>query len=117
MIMLRNITLNASNRVSFRSKLVRTRKFSIVYFWARWCAACRESIEFIRQIYLGTSQKFCIYNVNIGNSSLITNEYNIKCVPTLLFLHKYKVMKRVSGVISNERLSEIIKIFSIKKNH
>ncbi|WGH27098.1 MAG: thioredoxin domain-containing protein [Candidatus Shikimatogenerans bostrichidophilus] len=84
--------------------IIKKKKFSIIDFWAPWCSPCIYIKKIINDIIDIYKKKIFFLKINIDDNNLLSNEYNIKSIPTLIFLKKDKEIKRHIGIISKEDL-------------
>jgi peroxiredoxin len=111
----------------------------LLNFWATWCGPCRFEMPFIQEIYLDPDWQAAgveIIAVNLGESSSeveeflsdngltfpvlldssteVANRYNIRAIPTTLFIDKDGIIKRIdTGAFASaqeidERLLELV---------
>ena len=56
----------------------------LVDFYATWCGPCRQLSPIIEDLAIEYENKIRIIKVNIDESPIKTNEYNIQTVPSLM---------------------------------
>lgn len=77
---------------------------SLVVFKASWCQPCHQLSKVLDSIDLGIP----VTKVDIDNDPLITTEFAIRGVPTLLLIEDNEVKKRKSGFMTAEQLQEFV---------
>jgi len=83
-------------------------KNSIVKFYATWCSNCKvqaKNLAQLNQKELGVS----IYEVNIEKEMELAQAYNIRVVPTTLYIKNGKVISTDLGVKSVGEIKNSIK--------
>ncbi len=80
----------------------------IVDFYASWCGPCKMLAPVLEKIADKFSGKIKILKVDIDNNSDLANDYEIASVPTLLFFKDGEILKRHSGFMPEEKISELI---------
>jgi thioredoxin-like negative regulator of GroEL len=75
----------------------------IIKFEASWCMPCRTLTKSLEGSGLP------IRAIDIDEKHDIATLYSIRSVPTLVFIKDGKEVERTTGVISVERIKEIIK--------
>ena len=83
-------------------------KPAVVDFYADWCGPCRAIAPFLEEIAQEYDGQLYIYKVNVDEAPEIANAFNVRGIPTLLFIPmdgKYTV--KVGGM-SKEELEQQI---------
>ena len=97
----------------------------LLNFWATWCGPCRFEMPFIQEIYLDPdwqaagveeflSDNGLTFPVLLDSSTEVANRYNIRAIPTTLFIDKDGIIKRIdTGAFASaqeidERLLELV---------
>ncbi|XRY30705.1 MAG: thioredoxin [Buchnera aphidicola (Tetraneura akinire)] len=82
----------------------------VIDFWAEWCAPCKQLspiLDSIADEYIDNNDLFLI-KVNIDENKKSALKYEIKSIPTLLFIRDKLTLDRVSGLISKFKIKELI---------
>jgi len=91
-------------------------KVEVIDFYADWCGPCRAmspAINSLMEDYSG-SELVEIKKMNVDQEPEATQKYEIRGIPTLIFLKDGEVAHRVSGVQSKEKIAEkIMEILAI----
>lgn len=86
-------------------------EITVIDFWAEWCGPCKMLTPIITKLS-ENNVDISIGKANIDDASTITNEYNVRNIPTLLFFKNGKVVDKAVGVQSEFALQA--KINSLK---
>ncbi|WGH25706.1 MAG: thioredoxin [Candidatus Shikimatogenerans bostrichidophilus] len=92
-------------------KKLKNSKFSIIDFWAVWCTPCLYMNPIIEKIYKKYKNKIFIYKINIDENKILTEKYNIKSIPTLIYFKYGNEIERQIGIVSKYNLIEKCKNF------
>ena len=83
-------------------------KPAVVDFYADWCGPCKAISPFLEEIAKEHAGELYIYKINVDETPEIANAFNVRGIPTLLFIPmngKYTV--KVGGM-SKEELEQQI---------
>lgn len=78
----------------------------VLYFSAKWCTACQATTPLIESVKRNGAAQVAMVDVDYDVS--LTQEYNVKSVPTTVILENGNEIKRVVGSISSEQLKNLI---------
>lgn len=88
-------------------------KPALIDFYATWCGPCQRFapiLESVSEQYVG---KVDIYKVDVDSEEALSSMFNIRSIPTLVFISASGDVQRVSGAMSElelkERLNNLIK--------
>lgn len=79
----------------------------ILKFEAKWCVQCKVFSPIINDIVKNTD--ITLTNIDVEENELLTNQYNIRNLPTIIFLKDDKEVGRSTGILTKEALSNKIK--------
>ena len=86
----------------------------IINFFADWCGPCHMLAPVLSEIADQYDGKITIYKINIDQSPEIAALFDIKSVPTTLFLNKSEEPVMTSGFMTKESvIKAIAEIFRI----
>lgn len=102
---------DTSMRIEDFDTIISSDRLMLVDFYATWCGACRAMDYTLERVALAMSDITTILRIDItaANSQEIVRRYNIVSVPTLIIFMQGEPIWRMSGIISFERLCQIIR--------
>ena len=71
----------------------------IIDFYADWCQPCQVMISLINRLAKEYEGKVLICKANVDYNPKLSQHFEVKSVPTLLFIENNAVEERVSGLI------------------
>ena len=78
----------------------------VLYFSAKWCTACQATTPLIES--LKSSGAAQVANIDVDYDVSLTQQYNIRSVPTTVILENGNEVKRHVGSMSSETLKQLI---------
>ncbi len=73
-------------------------------FWAAWCGPCRMIAPFVEEMYKEFGDRAVIGKVDVDSNPDISMTYNIRNIPTVLFLKNGQVVDKQVGVCPKKAL-------------
>jgi thioredoxin 1 len=95
------------NRESFDS-LKTSDKLIIIDFWAPWCGPCRMMSKTISNLSEKYSDNAIIGKCNVEDNEEFSEDFDIRNLPTIVFIKNGEVLDKVSGLKSEDELASKI---------
>lgn len=77
---------------------------TLVVFKATWCGPCKQLDMTLNEVDLGIP----VTKVDIDNDPLITTEFAVRGVPTLVLIEDNEVRKRTTGAMTKQQLLDFV---------
>lgn len=98
----------AVSDATFVDEVEREEGLTIIDFWAPWCAPCRmvgPVVDQLAQEYQGRAK---VAKLNIDENPLTASRFNVRSIPTILFLKGGEVVDTVVGAVPKRLLASKI---------
>jgi len=102
------IELNDSN---FDHVVVNSEIPVIVDFWAPWCGPCKMMAPVFKEVAKKYPLKAMFAKVNTEDQQNLGAKYSIRSIPTLIIYKNGKEIKRVSGALDPQTLTNLVDQF------
>ena len=77
-------------------------ELKILDFMSTWCSPCRTMSPILDEIGKETGVE--VHKIDIDDNEELTNTYNIRSIPTFIFIKGNEIVGRMSGTISKQTL-------------
>lgn len=98
----------AVSDATFGAEVEQEDGLTIIDFWAPWCAPCRmvgPVVDQLAQEYQGRAK---VAKLNIDENPVTANRFNVRSIPTILFLKSGKVVDTLIGAVPKPLLASKI---------
>lgn len=83
----------------------------IVDFWAPWCGPCRMVAPVLDKIACEQGDKVIVAKVNTDENAEWAQKYNVRGIPTMLFVYKGEVIQQQVGALPEGMLMDALNKF------
>lgn len=80
----------------------------LVDFWSTSCAPCRALVPILEDMVAENEGDAKIAKVNVTNFPMLAAKYGVEMLPTLLFFQGGKVVERMVGLQSKDKLQDAL---------
>ena len=93
---------------NFEELVLNTDKPVLVDFWAEWCGPCKMIGPIIDELYNEFSDKAIIGKVNVDLNNELAKKYNVRNIPTILFIKNGEIYDKQIGATNKDVLKSKI---------
>ncbi|MBC8047995.1 MAG: thioredoxin [Fimbriimonadaceae bacterium] len=94
---------------NFKEVVLDSEKLSIVDFWAEWCGPCRIVGPIIEELAKDYDGKVNVGKVNVDFNALVSQQYGVRNIPTILFIKNGQVVDKQVGAVPKSVLEAKLK--------
>jgi len=89
---------------TFDEILATTDELLLVDFWATWCGPCRAIAPVLEALERDEAGRVRVAKVNVDDEPALAGRYEIRSIPTILFVKSGRVVDRVIGAVPRATL-------------
>ena len=93
---------------NFEETLVATPGLVMVDFWAEWCSPCRAIAPVLEELAEASEGRVTLMKVDVDESPGLAARYEVRSIPTILFVKEGAVVERVVGAVPRAVLQDIV---------
>jgi len=90
----------------FENEILSNQLPVVVDFWADWCAPCHQVAPVLEELAERYAGRAVVSKVNVDEEPVLAQKYQIRSIPTVLFMRDGKVLDRLSGAHARESFAE-----------
>jgi thioredoxin len=91
-------------QTTFDETLATTEGLLLVDFWAPWCGPCRAIAPVLDGLVADSGGKVQLAKVNVDEEPGLAGRYEIRSIPTILFVKDGRIVDRVVGAVPRATL-------------
>lgn len=94
---------------NFEQEVIKSEKPVLVDFWAPWCGPCRAIGPVVEELAETYKDSIKVTKLNIDDNPKTATVYGVMSIPTLILYKDGKALDKVVGLVSKDRLEELMK--------
>ncbi|MBQ5895609.1 MAG: thioredoxin [Bacteroidaceae bacterium] len=83
-------------------------KPALIDFYAEWCGPCKMLAPVLEELSNEFEGKLDVYKVNVDEEEELSMLFDIRSIPTLIFIEKNGTMHRSQGAMGKSQLKETV---------
>ncbi len=101
-------TIQTLNDANWEADVIGSQQPVLVDFWADWCAPCKRLLPDVEAVARQFKGRLRVGKFNVEENEQVPFRYNITTLPTLLIIKAGKVSEQRVGLLSREKLVQLI---------
>ena len=93
---------------NFNEQVAKSTLPILIDFWAPWCGPCRIIGPIIDELATEYKGRVVIGKVNVDQNPGLSQYFNVKSIPTLMFVKNGQLVERISKMIPKPNLEEML---------
>lgn len=89
---------------NFEAEVLQSPVPVLVDFWATWCGPCKMISPIIDQIATEMAGTAKVGKVNVDEAQGLATRYNVRSIPTLVFIKNGEVVDTLVGATSKDNI-------------
>jgi thioredoxin 1 len=92
------------NDQNFEEEVLKSSLPALVDLWAPWCGPCRMIAPVVERLAEKYDQKVKFCRLNVDENPKTATKFQVRSIPTLMFIKDGKVMETVVGAVGEGAL-------------
>ena len=80
----------------------------LVDFWTHWCEPCQIIASVVEELAKEHEGRAKVVKIKVEENPWTPRQYGVRGVPTLILFKQGRILDRISGVVSKERLRQMM---------
>lgn len=88
--------------------IIHSEKPVLVDFYATWCGPCKTMAPILQEVKAAMGDKVTIIKIDVDKNPVVSNQFHVESVPTLIIFKQGAVKWRQAGVVPASQLRQVL---------
>ena len=93
---------------NFNNEVIANEQIVLLDFWAPWCGPCKVMGPILDELSDEYQGRALIGKVNVDQEQQLSQHFQVRSIPTLVFIHKGEIVEHFNGVVPKPNLEEVL---------
>ncbi|MBR5214361.1 MAG: thioredoxin [Akkermansia sp.] len=89
---------------NFEAEVLNSSVPVLIDFWATWCGPCKMISPIVDQVATEVAGTAKVGKVNVDDAAELARRYNVRNIPTLIFIKNGEEVDRITGATSKDNI-------------
>ena len=89
---------------NFEAEVLNSSVPVLIDFWATWCGPCKMISPIVDQVATEVAGTAKVGKVNVDEAAELARRYNVRNIPTLVFIKNGEEVVRITGATSKDNI-------------
>ena len=108
------MTMMSVTEENFNQEVLSSSAPTIVHFQAPWCSICRLILPILDSYKAKWPTPLRVFDINADENFKLANRFQLKTLPTLLYIEDGQVVQRIEGFKSHDAFRKQLELIACR---